>query len=442
MKGLKLGLGIGKQQVGSGGGGDLTAPEITNLVIDTNVTFDLSEVATVYMARNTDPTLLTGAATKAAAEDSWGSLIQGENIEAIDDSLWAFGPHQLHFVAEAADLRISALSVTDEYVKMGVPDEMDPADWDVTNDGTSGDITISIDALAADNFSAITDIEYDVESSGTGISLGAAIADDYPLSGFTDDVEIDIRLRLINGEGPGPWSTIPKPVTPTAGAGGIEYVGGKVVALLGTITDPAAISLTDLTGGLAAAPSEDDIVLIAYAIGAGVDVDVTITTADYIEIADIRANDDNDANLGVFRKFMTATPDTSITVGPTTNATYAGAVAIQVWRGVNVTTPMDVAATTATGTNTGQPSPAAITPTTSGAFVIVAGAAAQPAGADFTSSDLSNFITETSPDTIDATVGMGSFAWTSGLFTPATWGGSTSASTDSWAAVTLALRPA
>jgi len=206
--------------------------------------------------------------------------------------------------------------------------------------------------------------------------------------------------------------------------------------------EPAAISLTDLTGGLASSPSENDLVVLSYAIGSGADIDVTVTTSGYIEIADIRANDDNDANLGVFRKFMSSSPDTSVTVGQTTNTTYPGAVAIQVWRGVNVTTPLDVAATTATGLDTGQPSPPAITPSTSGSVVIVAGAASQPTGAVFTSSDLSNFITATSPDTLDTVVGMGSFDWTSGTFTPATWGGSTTASTDSWAAVTLALRPA
>jgi hypothetical protein len=225
-------------------------------------------------------------------------------------------------------------------------------------------------------------------------------------------------------------------------AAAIAYVGGKTAFFAGITTNPASISLTDLTGGLASAPIEGDFVLVNYGIGAGVDVDVTVVTSDYVEISDLRANDDNDANMGLFRKFMTSTPDTALQVGPTTNATYAGAVAIHVWRGVNTTTPLDVAAVNATGTNTGQPTPGAITPTTAGAVIVVAAVGAAPATSVFTASELTNFITAASPDTIDAVVGMGSIAWTSGTITPATWGGNTTASTDSWVATTIALRPA
>jgi hypothetical protein len=227
-----------------------------------------------------------------------------------------------------------------------------------------------------------------------------------------------------------------------AAAPSIAYVGGKTAFFAGITTNPASISLTDLTGGLASAPIEGDLVLVNYGIGGGVDVDVTVVTADYVEISDLRANDDNDANMGLFRKFMTSTPDTALQVGPTTNATYAGAVAIHVWRGVNTTTPLDVAAVNATGTNTGQPTPGAITPTTAGSVIVIAGVGAAAATSVFTASELSNFITAASPDTIDAVVGMGSIAWTSGTFTPATWGGNTTASTDSWVATTIALRPA
>jgi hypothetical protein len=193
---------------------------------------------------------------------------------------------------------------------------------------------------------------------------------------------------------------------------------------------------------LASAPIENDLVLIAYSVGAANDVDVTITTSDYIEIADLRANDVYDGNLGLFRKFMTSTPDTSITVGPTGNANYAGVVAIHVWRGVNLTTPLDVAATTATGIDTGRPTPPAITPSTADSVVVCAGASSAATGAVFTTSDLSNFITQTSADVNDGTVGIGSFDWTSGTFTPAQFGGGTTGTDDSWVAVTIALRPA
>lgn len=219
------------------------------------------------------------------------------------------------------------------------------------------------------------------------------------------------------------------------------FVGGKTAAILGT-TGNTTVSLTDLTGGIGSAPAENDIVVIAFAVGAGVDVDLTIVTAGYTELADIRANDDNDANLALFWKRMTSTPDTSVDIGPTTNATYAGAYAIHVWRGIDPTTAIDVATVTATGVNTGVVDAAAITPTTAGAIILVAGASSDAATTALTSGELDNFLSSASPDTIDVSVALGSKVWTSGAFDPAAFGGGSANATASWAAITAALRPA
>lgn len=222
----------------------------------------------------------------------------------------------------------------------------------------------------------------------------------------------------------------------------LSFVGGKVVVFAGT-TSTTNIVLTDLTGGSGSAPAAGDIVIVAYAVGAATDRTIGVTTADYTEEQELYANGTSyDSNLSVSWKKMPATPETSVTVSGTGSSFNAGAVAIHVWRGADATTSFDVAETTATGTGTGRPNPAAITPTTSGAIVIVAGAAAADAGSAFTASELSNFFTDTSPDSEDAMVGLGSYAWTSGAFDPAAWTGGTTNAGDSWTAVTLALRPA
>lgn len=227
----------------------------------------------------------------------------------------------------------------------------------------------------------------------------------------------------------------------------IQYVGGKTHSFDGT-TGTTAISLTDLTGGLAAAPAENDIVILAYQFGgfiADPDRDVTISTAGYIEIADLfQTGNVGYTNFGVFRKFMTASPDTSVTVGQTFDAAYSGAVAIHVWRGVNLATPMDVTATTASLDQISLPTPPAITPTTADTIIIVAGGGSYPSasGAVFTTGTLSNFQTAYFSDTIAAAVGMGSFAWTSGTYTPAQFGGNNLNNNGSWGGVTIALRKA
>lgn len=219
------------------------------------------------------------------------------------------------------------------------------------------------------------------------------------------------------------------------------FVGGKKAVFPGT-TGTTDIPLTDLTGGVGSAPNENDIVIVAYAVGAAADRTIGVTTADYTEEQELYANGSSyDSNLSVSWKKMGGTPDTSVTVSETGSNFNAGAVAIHVWRGQDATTPFDVAETTATGTGTGRPNPASITPTTTGAVVIVAGAAAAVTGAAFTASELSNFFTDTSPDNEDAMVGLGSYAWTSGAFDPAAWTGGTTNAGDSWTAVTLVLRP-
>lgn len=222
----------------------------------------------------------------------------------------------------------------------------------------------------------------------------------------------------------------------------LSFVGGKVAIFAGT-TSETSISLTDLTGGSGSAPAADDIVIIAYAVGAQADRSIGVTTAGYTEEQELYANGSTyDANLSVSWKKMAGTPDTSVNLSGTGSSFNAGAAAIHVWRGQDPSTPFDVAETIATGTGTGRPNPAAITPTTAGAVVIVAGAASAGAGAAFTASELSNFFTDTSPDGEDAMVGLGSYAWTSGAFDPAAWTGGTTNAADSWAAVTLVLRPA
>lgn len=202
---------------------------------------------------------------------------------------------------------------------------------------------------------------------------------------------------------------------------------------------------TNGAGGASYAPVAGDVVIVAYAIGsANSDVDVTIVTADYVELADVYSGSTtNTANLGVYRKVLTS-GDLSVTLGPTTNVQWAGAAYVEVYSGADGTTPEDVTTTTANGTGTGRPNPPSITPTTSGAIVSVFGAAAAATGAAFTQSgsELSDFISANRTDTIDAMVGGGQFAWTSGAFDPVAWTGGTTGASDGWCAVCVAIRPA
>lgn len=225
----------------------------------------------------------------------------------------------------------------------------------------------------------------------------------------------------------------------------LQYVGGATATTVGATSGNSTISLTSLTGGISSSAAAGDIVIAAYAGGAGgaVTFEITDGTNAYTLIAPQQYSNGStyDTNLRVAYKIMGSAPDTSVTFGPTKWENDAGAMAVHVWRGVDTTAPLDVTPTSATGTASSRPDAPAITPTTPGAIVIAVGGGAAATGAVFTSSDLSNFRTATSADTHDAMIGIGSYAWSSGAFDPAKFGGGTTGMGDSWAAVTLALRP-
>jgi hypothetical protein len=228
-----------------------------------------------------------------------------------------------------------------------------------------------------------------------------------------------------------------------AGPAGIQYVGGHAEGFAGT-TSNVTIFIDDLLGGLASAPAAGDLVIVYF--GTGSSVDRNLVVADYTEIVELYANDIYDANLVVAYKFMGGTPDFSfVLTGGTLNTSDAGAVAVQVWRGVDPATPFDVTQTTATGIDTVRCDPPAITPTTSGAVIVSGGAGAHTRGAPgtYSSSDLTSFISAAGNASVDAVVGLGYHVWTSGSFNPAQFTFAQSdSSLHSWAAVTLALRPA
>jgi hypothetical protein len=228
-----------------------------------------------------------------------------------------------------------------------------------------------------------------------------------------------------------------------ASGGGIDYVGGYVDGFGGGTTD-RTITLTSLTGGLASAPAAGDLVIVYF--GTGSTTNRNLVVSGYTEVIELYSNDNFDTNLAVAYKFMGGVPDTSFTLtGGTGSTSDGGAVAVQVWRGVNAVTPLDVTRTTATGINSVLCDPPAITPITPGAIIVSGGAGAHEEDdvETYSSSDLTAFISAGDDDSNSVTIGIGYHVWTSGSFNPAQFTFSGDDDTNySWAAVTLALRPA
>ena len=217
----------------------------------------------------------------------------------------------------------------------------------------------------------------------------------------------------------------------------IQYVGGITNGFQGRTTNNTVL-ITPLTGGLASAPAQGDLVIVYF--GNGSTADDNLVISGYTELVELFSNDSTDTNMVVAYKYMTATPDTSITlVGGSAGVDNAGTLAVQVFRNAVISTEQ----ASATGNNGGRPNPPSVTPTATGSVVVAGGAAGYSGiAADFTNSNLTNFITESQGDTNDSTVGMGYHVWVSGAFDPGQFGGGSTDTGASWAAYTLTIKPA
>lgn len=219
------------------------------------------------------------------------------------------------------------------------------------------------------------------------------------------------------------------------------------LSLVGTASSGASSGYTvDLT---AISMATGDIVVVASAFGSGSSSAPTVTgdnSGAYTGLgAAAYANDTWDTNFQMFYMVQGATLDTTLTVTRPNNASYGGATVVQVWRGVNTASPIDVTGTPATTTNSSRGDPPSVTPVTSGAVVIAAGAGMQtPSGTPFTvPAGMSNPVSYNGNGTTsDCGVWIASATWTSGAYDPPAWTGGTTSTSSSAAAQTIALKPA
>ncbi len=223
-------------------------------------------------------------------------------------------------------------------------------------------------------------------------------------------------------------------------------------------TENSSVPNTDTTVTLSGLGlQEGDLVIVSGAIGDNDSLNLNIVnnTAGYQEVVDIDATTDTqDVTLGVWWKLMGSTPDTSVVIEGSTGGTDSAlAVVVMAFRGVNSITPFDASAVSTSGINTMHPNPPSIDHNNpSGVWTVIAGASGQTLSGTgsgtltytFPTGYTTNKVEEDQGDTSDVTVGMGYRS--SGVSDPEDPGTMTHSGTDStafsWAAATLALRPA
>lgn len=223
------------------------------------------------------------------------------------------------------------------------------------------------------------------------------------------------------------------------------YVGGTV----GDGTSNYSVSLDGtLTGGVASSPAAGDLVVVISAFGNTASSAPAVSgnnTGAYTGVGTaIHSNDTWDTEAQPFYAVMGATPDTSLSVTRTNNASYGGVTVVQVWRGVHRAAPyINVAQTS--GGNGAAANPPSHDPGVTGALIFAAGAGT------FASTEATGYTGFTGMLHSRAHKGDGSTSDTSAVLAalpyagsaydpPVASGGTQNNASSSWAAYTFSFR--
>lgn len=228
------------------------------------------------------------------------------------------------------------------------------------------------------------------------------------------------------------------------------------ISFLGSAATNAAnggnltFTLTGLgnSSGGTATLQQDDVVFLVYAHTDPTDEAITPPTGWNELHEDFHDGGSFSSNVAIFWKAMGATPDTTVTITGIGGSQNASAGVCFALRGVNTTTPLDVAVTRDVNSASTAASPAAITPSSSGAWIMIACSGTATTTLDYTRpADLDSttnlFRQAKQADNRDVVVGAGfKTNWTSGAFTPTVFGGGANAAGNAGIALSIAIRPA
>lgn len=153
-----------------------------------------------------------------ANDTTWAGLT--ESADVVHDATSRLSAATGDFASEQIDLTVSAGQTSGTANRMAaaafgsysVPWPFRTTGWSTTHTGNSGEISITVIALPNEGGSAITDIEYRLDS-GSWVSLGSTALTTHTISGLTDGQTYSVTLRAVNSSGGGTAGTA-KTVTP------------------------------------------------------------------------------------------------------------------------------------------------------------------------------------------------------------------------------------
>jgi hypothetical protein len=188
-----------------------------------------------------------------------------------------------------------------------------------------------------------------------------------------------------------------------------------------------------------------DLIVVAFSRASNTTRPPTVTSTGYSTAAAVFSNSSADTSFYVYYKIMDTVPDDSFVHTNISGSTDGNFTTLEVWRGADVSNPMDVSPVTAQGTNTRLVNPGAITPITAGSKILVIGASSTSnisADALSMSYGSSQFPYSANKSAYKVDGNRAYVDWTGGTYDPAAFTCTNNQTGDSWASVTIALRPA
>jgi hypothetical protein len=226
----------------------------------------------------------------------------------------------------------------------------------------------------------------------------------------------------------------------------VEFIGYRGSSFAGTTSNQTvSISTVLNTSGGSVSVRPGDIVIVGYASASTSNQAINVVTSGYTQIDTKRYVDGTtyDVNMGMWYKVMGDTPDTSVVMTGTLNTADAGAIQVQVYRGIDQTNPID-GVTFTSGTGTTLPQPLPLDYVMSGGLPIQFVAMASVSTAGSLVPGINNYyVTYNANDTNSITSTM-NHSVPDGVkrFIPSAFtGGPTAAAGNSWGAYTLNLKP-
>lgn len=141
-----------------------------------------------------------------------------------------------------------------------VPDAFVDANWSVATGSGAGEIDVTIASLPTNNGAAITDVEYDLDASGSWVSSGGT--GDFTISGLTASTSYAVRLRAVNSVGNASAGNS-ESATSGASAAGVTYIDSQF--------ETNSNATTTLTASLTS--GNKYLVMVAHATGGASAVD-------------------------------------------------------------------------------------------------------------------------------------------------------------------------